>query len=476
MRKETTINDNFTEQASFQDDKTDSDESYPPRAYSWYVVVLMMCFYVLSFMDRQIIAVMIEPIKADLLLSDVQVSLLGGLSFVLFYAVAGIFVGRLADSVNRPLLIAGGVFLWSLTTACCGFAGKFWHLLMLRMGVGLGESVLMPSTLSLITDYFPAKRLATPTSVFMLGAPIGIGLSFAGGGYLYGVAETITGAPGWSDFPMIGGVVAWKLVLLFLGVLGMLMTFLLFTVSEPRDKKNRIKVATDNVKRTRAASFSEIKTYFMSHWKAIGGLYVGMSFISVASYSQAFWDISFLTRTYGWDATTGSFWYGAVQLTAGLSGMCCGGYFSDKLSRKGIQGASVIMVLVGIGIAIPFSFVYPLVGSANLSLCLMLFVVFGSNMAFACTAASIQRLFPSTMLGLAAGIYFFISNAVGLGMGPTAVAALTEYVFDNAEMIRYSLTSVGGLARVLAFVIVFIGFKYYKQLVSDLDRKSTKII
>ena len=101
--------------------------AYPRPAYAWYVVVLMMFFYVLSFMDRQIIAVLIDPIKADLSLSDVQISLIGGVSFGLFYSLVGIFIGRLADSMNRPLLIALGVFIWSLTTALSGLASKFWH-------------------------------------------------------------------------------------------------------------------------------------------------------------------------------------------------------------------------------------------------------------------------------------------------------------------------------------------------------------
>ena len=175
-------------------DEKPATRNYPKTAYAWFVVVLMMCFYVLSYMDRFVIAVLIEPIKADLLLSDVQISLIGSFSFGLFYATVGLFIGRLADSMHRPWLIAMGVFIWSLTTALSGLASKFWHLLVLRMGVGLGESALLPSTLSLLTDYFPPKRLATPTSVFLFGAPIGIGVSYAAGGALFAVAQGITAA------------------------------------------------------------------------------------------------------------------------------------------------------------------------------------------------------------------------------------------------------------------------------------------
>ena len=274
------------------DDLTSTEDAvkYPKPLYAWYVTVLMMFFYMLSFMDRQIIAVMIEPIKADLSLSDVQISLLGGISFVLFYSTAGVFVGRLADSLNRPKLIAFGVFIWSLTTAISGLAGKFWQLLVLRMGVGLGESALLPSTLSLLSGYFPPHRLATPTSVFLLGAPIGIGLSFAIGGLLYSVAVDITNAPGWQDVIFIGGSAAWKMVLLFLGVLGMLMTLLLSTVREPRNQQSAatVKNTSSAAKIADPASSAEVKKYAAANWKAIGALYFGMALISLAAYSQAF--------------------------------------------------------------------------------------------------------------------------------------------------------------------------------------------
>ena len=449
------------------DVSTENAEKYPRPLYAWYVTVLMMFFYMLSFMDRQIIAVMIEPIKADLSLSDVQISLLGGISFVLFYSTAGVFVGRLADSLNRPKLIAFGVFIWSLTTAVSGLTSKFWQLLILRMGVGLGESALLPSTLSLLSGYFPPHRLATPTSVFLLGAPIGIGLSFAIGGLLYSTAVDVTSAPGWQDVIFIGGSAAWKLVLLFLGVLGMLMTLLLSTVREPRNlQKAADKDTHSTAKIADPATSAEVKAYAKVNWKAIGALYVGMALISLAAYSQAFWDITFLTRTYGWDASTGSFWYGMVQLFAGLSGMLFGGIVADKLTKRGVSGASVVMVIIGSGLAAPFSFMYPLMGSATSALWLMVLAIFGSNMCFACAASALQRMFPATMLGLAAGIYFFISNAVGIGIGPTLIAALTDYTFEDPNMIRYSLSIVGGVSRTIAFVLFLVGLKYYRDLMT----------
>ncbi|MDA0705087.1 MAG: MFS transporter [Proteobacteria bacterium] len=443
--------------------------TYQKPAYAWFVVVLMMFFYVLSFMDRQIIAVLIEPIKADLLLSDVQISLIGGVSFGLFYSIVGIFIGRLADSMNRPWLIAMGVFIWSLTTALCGLASKFWHLLVLRMGVGLGEAALLPSTLSLLTDYFPPRKLATPTSVFLFGAPIGIGLSFAAGGFLFGVAEDIAAADGWSDVFFIGGSAAWKLVLIFLGTLGMVMTLGMLAVREPRTSGTALaeKQAEHSLKAAEAAPLSEVKAYARKNWLPILSLYVGMALISLAAYAQGFWDLTFLSRTYGLSTQAAGFTYGMVQLFGGLCGMLLGGMAADFLSSRGVQGSSYKLVTVGAAFAVPFSVIYPLMGSASASMWLMVLAIFGSNMGFAGAAAAMQRMYPTAMLGFAAGIYFFMSNAVGLLVGPTAVAVITDYGFGDSGKVGYSISIVGGTARFLAFIIFLAGLKAYVNLLRE---------
>jgi len=447
----------------------DSSKQYPKPAYAWYVVVLMMFFYVLSFMDRQIIAVLLDPIKLDLDLTDVQISLIGGVSFGLFYSVVGIFIGRLADSMNRPVLIAAGVFIWSLTTALCGLASKFWHLLFLRMGVGLGEAALLPSTLSLLKDYFPPARLATPTSVFLFGAPIGIGLSFAAGGFMYSVAQDITAADGWNDVIFIGGAAAWKLVLIFLGVVGMLMTLGMATVREPR---TAMAAATDahpdlSLKAATAAGMPEVKAYASRHWLPILSLYVGMALISLAAYAQGFWDVTYLTRTFGGDRASVAFMYGMVQMFAGIAGMFLGGYTADRLTARGVEGSSYKLVTFGAAIATPFGFLYALAGTEQVSLWLMVATIFGTNICFACAASAMQRMYPVAMLGLAAGVYFFMSNAVGLMVGPTVVAAITDYGFVDPQKVGYSLSIVGGTARLLAFLMFVLGLGAYVRLLRE---------
>lgn len=451
------------------DSGVESDRNRSSPFYSWYVVTLLMALYVLSFTDRQIIAVMIEPIKADIGLSDIQISLVGGLSFVIFYSTAGILMGRLADRVNRPALIGVGVFFWSLTTALCGMASQFWHLLLLRMGVGLGESALLPATLSLLADYFEPRRLATAMSVFLLGAPIGIGVAFVGGGYLYGVALDFTNSIQGQGIPILGDLRAWQLVLLFLGATGMLMSLALFTVREPRQYKQIANAKESSSSAEQDTSVGDVMKYFRKNWVVMTGIYFAMACITLASYAQGFWDITFLSRTYGLEPAKGGIWYGLLQMSAGMVGVLAGGIIGDRLTGKGIKDGRLRMIIAGAAIAIPFGIVYPLMRAADTSMFMLFFTVLGNAVPYGCAAATIQIIFPARMRGMAAGIYYFTSNAFGLGIGPTAVAFITESVFGDPQSLRYSIVAVGSTARALALISILMILPHYRALIKKIE-------
>ena len=153
-------------------------------AYPWYIVSVCMLAYIFSYIDRQVITLLIEPIRADLQISDTQFSLLHGLAFSMLYAIAGIPIARLADTRSRPVIIAVGIFIWSLATAMCGVAGTYWQLLLARIGVGAGEATLGPSAMSIISDTFPKEKLTTAISVYSTGIYLGAGLSTIIGGFV----------------------------------------------------------------------------------------------------------------------------------------------------------------------------------------------------------------------------------------------------------------------------------------------------
>ncbi|MEX1033743.1 MAG: MFS transporter, partial [Cellvibrionaceae bacterium] len=202
---------------------------YPKEFYAWYVVLILMIVYIFSFMDRQILALLVGPIKADLDISDTQMSLLMGFSFAIFYTIFGIPIARLADSKNRVGIIAIGLATWSMFTALCGMSSKFWTLALARMGVGVGEAALSPSAYSLITDYFRPHRQALAISIYGAGIYIGSGLAYVLGGYVVGFtagAETVA-------LPVVGDVKPWQSVFFMIGVPGLLFTVALLTVREP---------------------------------------------------------------------------------------------------------------------------------------------------------------------------------------------------------------------------------------------------
>jgi MFS family permease len=150
--------------------------------YIWYVVGVLMLAYVFSFIDRQIFSMVVGPLRRDLNISDTQVSYLQGLSFVVFYTFFGILIGRLVDIYSRRTIIAIGMILWSLFTTGCGVVTTFPQMLLLRMGVGVGEAALSPAAYSLVADYVPPRRLSTAISAYSAGIYVGSGLSFLLGG------------------------------------------------------------------------------------------------------------------------------------------------------------------------------------------------------------------------------------------------------------------------------------------------------
>src|SRR5262249_34009122 len=214
-----------TEQA----ERAISQTSESGSRYAWYVVIVLMVCYTLSFIDRQILSLMVEPIKHDLGISDTRIGALQGPAFAVFYTLMGLPMGRIADRYSRRNLIAVGVFFWSLMTALCAIARSFWSLFFARMGVGVGEATLGPSAFSLITDYFRKDRLGTAMSIYSMGIFFGAGLGVIVVGT---VVSAVTTQPEVS-LPLFGTIASWRLTFLIVGLPGILIGLLVYTVHEP---------------------------------------------------------------------------------------------------------------------------------------------------------------------------------------------------------------------------------------------------
>src|SRR6266404_7128302 len=321
-----------------------TEAPYPAASYSWYVVGVLTLVYVFSFIDRQIMSLLVRPLRRDLNISDTQVSILMGLGFAIFYTLCGIPLGRLADTRSRRAIIAAGLVALSFFTALCGLAKIFGQMLLWRIGVGVGEASLSPSAYSLITDYFPKERLATAISVYSMGIYLGAGLSYLLGGIIVRLASV---KDAWI-LPLVGAVRPWQVIFFAVGLPGLLATLLLLTVREPLRRGVLKAAAPTSASASFAYSFRNKRT-FLSH-------NVGFGLLSLASYASGAWVPEFFRRTYHSDIPTIGLVYGTLVTIFGSVGIVGAGRIADAVRARGRLQANM---LVGVSIAllwIPFNF------------------------------------------------------------------------------------------------------------------------
>jgi MFS family permease len=434
-----------------------NNNGYPSSARAWVTVAILMVAYVLSFVDRQILNLLVEPIRRDLLISDTQMSLLMGLSFALFYTVCGIPLGRVADTRSRRGLIAVGVLFWSAATAACGMAKMYWQFLLCRIGVGVGEAALSPAAYSLIADSFPAERRATAISVYSMGVYLGSGLAFLVGGLVIQFAS----AQGDVVLPVLGEVRPWQLIFLILGVAGVLFTLLMLAVKEPVRRGAGAGVAVP---------LSEVGRYIRANRRTVLLHNFGFAGLAFAGYGSAAWVPSFYIRTYGWDAGQVGIVYGSIVAVFGCLGIVFGGRLADWMAKRGRSDANMRVGLYSALGALPMVTLFPLMDTAFWASLLMAPTVFCLSMPFGVAPAAIQEIMPNSMRGQASAIYLFVITLIGLGIGPTAVALVTDFVFADDAALRYSLLIVTTLAVLMSIILLAKSLKPYRESVTRLEQ------
>ncbi|MGG2399342.1 spinster family MFS transporter [Pseudomonas sp. SH1-B] len=434
-----------------------NNNGYPSSARAWVTVAILMVAYVLSFVDRQILNLLVEPIRRDLVINDTQMSLLMGLSFALFYTVCGIPLGRVADTRSRRGLIAVGVLFWSAATAACGMAKMYWQFLLCRIGVGVGEAALSPAAYSLIADSFPAERRATAISVYSMGVYLGSGLAFLVGGLVIQFAS----AQGDVVLPVLGEVRPWQLIFLILGAAGVTFTLLMLAIKEPARRGAGAGVAVP---------LSEVGRYIRANRRTVLLHNFGFAGLAFAGYGSAAWVPTFYIRTYGWDAGQVGIVYGSIVAVFGCLGIVFGGRLADWMAKRGRSDANMRVGLYAALGALPMVVLFPLMDSAFWASVLMAPTVFCLSMPFGVAPAAIQEIMPNSMRGQASAIYLFVITLVGLGIGPTAVALVTDFVFADDAALRYSLLIVTTLAVLSSITLLAKSLKPYRESVVRLEQ------
>jgi len=401
------------------DSSTTNSDVFSERE-RWYTLAVLTLVYVFNFIDRQILVILQEDIKRDLLLSDTQLGLLSGLSFALFYVTFGIPIARWADKGTRRNIVALAVGTWSFMTALCGLAGNFWHLLAARIGVGVGEAGGSPPAHSMISDMFPPETRATALSIYSMGINFGILLGFVIGGWV-------------NDF------FGWRWVFFIIGVPGLLVALLVrFTLREPaRGQAEKLDKVED------APPFAEVFK-LMSSRKSFRHMSVAAGLHAFVGYGVGQWIASFLIRTYELDSTGGvGTWLGIISGTAGAAGTFFGGYLADKLGKKDKRWYVWVPAYATIA-AVPFSLTVYLLNNYALALSIYTVPVFLGAMFLGPTIAMTHGIVSIRMRALASAILFFVLNLIGLGLGPLVTGFISDALEPRfgTESLRYALVIV----------------------------------
>jgi MFS family permease len=434
-------------------------ENGPSIRYAWYVIGVLTLISVFFFIDQEILSLMVAPIRHDLKISDSQMSVLMGFGYSALYGLLGIAMGRVVDRHSRRFLIAAGCAVWSVATAGCGLTQRFWQLLLLRMGVGAGQATLFPAQFSLVADYFPKDRLATPMSVLMVSLPIGQGLSYVFGGLIIGrVMEHSS-----TVLPVIGTLVRpWQIVLFLVGLPGVVLALLMYTVREPA---RRDRAAVDGT--SSALPLREVLLYFGKNKRAYLCLSVGLALMTFTSYDA--WGPSIFIRSYGWSPGRTGVVYGLAMMISGTAGLLAGGRFADWLAKRGYRDANMRLGMISSLVWFPTGVLFPLMPTAGWALALFIPSYFIEAAPWGVAAAALQQMTPNSMRGQATGLYRFILYLVAGVFAPTFVALMTDYVFHDDHALRYSIAISGSIGQLGAALVLWRGLKHFRASRDALD-------
>jgi predicted MFS family arabinose efflux permease len=404
-----------------------------------YALGVLVVVYTFNFIDRQILSILLEPIKQDLGLSDTQLGLLTGFAFAAFYATLGIPIARYADRSNRRNLIALALAIWSGMTALSGFAQNFWHLLLARIGVGVGEAGCSPPAHSMLADYFPANRRATALGIYSLGIPIGILFGFLAGGWI-------------NEF------FGWRVAFFVVGVPGILIALVVrFTMKEPPRGMAEGRAVTGEQ--------PGVMETFHYLWKkrSFRHMAFGGALTAFVGYGVVTWMPAFLMRSHGMQTGEIGTWLGLILGIPGGIGIALGGFLADRYGARDTRWFLWI-VTVALLVAMPFSIGVYLAAGPYLALLMLVIPVALGNFYQATTFSQTQGLVTLRMRAVAAAVLLFILNIIGLGLGPQFTGIISDLLRPEfgEESLRWSLL-ICSLMNIWAAYHFYVAGKYLRN-------------
>lgn len=404
---------------------------YPGKMVAWLTVGILFFLYIRSLADRYLIALMVDPIKHDLGLTDTQMGLLQGLAFAVLYSICAVPVGLLLDRKSRRWVLFLCILVWSSGAAACGLAGSFMALAVARSLVGAGEAGYTTGAYSIIGDSFPPQRVSFAMSIFVMGGVMGAGIVFLLGGPLVGAV--LNGAIG--DWPGMAGLKPWQQAFVVTGVPGLLTGLLVFLFPEPARHRP---AAANGAAAAGHGGYGEALAFIMAHKRAFAGIILGIGFVYSVTIGLQLWTPAYLSRVYGWTPKEIGLAMGIAQLVPAL-GLPIHGWAVDRLYARGHSDAHLTWCLVTMLLAAPCAVAAYLVGTPTGTV-----VLFGAYMVFILSTASIgpaaaQVITPPALRGRVSAIFVLVTGLIGMVLGNLLVGFMTDHVLGDPKQVGTSL-------------------------------------
>lgn len=398
---------------------------------------------------------LIAPLRAEFGISDTGFSVLHSYAFALSFTLMGLPLGRLVDSHNRRNLILAGLLFWSTATALFAFGSSYSALVLARVGVGIGEAVLAPAAFSLIADLVPPQRRGRALGVYSVSIAVGSGASLLLGGLLMAVIPaqglTISG---------LGELSAWRVAFLAAALPGLPLALLwLTTVQEPARRSD----TGPGLAMPEQPSVADFIRHMRRQPATFARLLVYPTVLSFLGYSSLAWAPALFERSHGLAPAQSGVTLGLGVAATGTVGMLLGGYLSDRWFVRGVPAARLRVALAGVALTVLPAVLWPLVQGAQTAFALLFVLVFGISVAQSAVPTSVQAVFPNRLRGLAVGSYLLLSGLLGIGLGPTAVALVTDRVFHDDLALPYAIALTAGPAALFGLWLLATGLAPYAR-------------
>ena len=420
--------------------------------YGWFVVGVLFLAALVAFVDRQIVAIVVDQMKADLGVGDAEIGWLYGL-FAIFYAIAGLPIAWLADRYSRKHIIAAGVFVWSLMTIACGLSRNYSAIVLARIGVGVGEATLTPASTSLIADWFPPERVPLALSVLQAGPIVGSGLAFVIGGAVYGLVSSGTGGV----LPWLGELAPWQLTFIYLGAPGLVLALLVLLLREP--ERRRSTDAGD----AEPLSMAALWRFYRRHAFMLASHHFGFLCLGLLGYAFVFWTVSYFVRVHGLGNAEASVTFGWIFLVFGPMGPLLTALLAERLTRAGRRDGNLLApVLAALGACVTIVAVQ-FAPSASWAFVLYAPAMLLVNAPFAMAYASLTVIAPPELRARIAACYMLVVS-FGMMLGPPMAGFFNEHVFPGADGVRWSLITLTGGFGILGIGLILAACPAYRRL------------